>query len=63
VAFAGNQKMDSNGAEVLKNILVWQFHQEFYVKTAPNLRLDYMVSKWLKPNNLLPQYLTQLTKI
>ena len=40
VAFAGNQKMDSNGAEVLKNILVWQFHQEFYVKTAPNLSLD-----------------------
>ena len=40
VAFAGNKKMDSNGAEVLKNILVWQVNQEFYVKTAPNLSLD-----------------------
>ncbi len=40
VAFAGNQKMDSNGAEVLKNILICSVNQEFYAKTAPNLRLD-----------------------
>ena len=40
VAFAGNKKMDSNGAEVLKNILLCSLNQEFYVKTAPNLRLD-----------------------
>ncbi len=40
VAFAGNQKMDSNGAEALKNIFICMVNQEFYVKTAPNLSLD-----------------------
>ena len=40
VAFAGNKKMDSNGAEVLKNIFFCKVYQELYVKTAPNLSLN-----------------------
>ena len=63
MAFAGNQKMDSNGAEVLKNILVCKVNQEFYVKTAPNLSLDYLVFWRLRMNLLLVQYKTEFTKI